>query len=128
MNGIAEDMFKQIRCYMSTVKENLQDSVPKAITLYVIHKLEAYIKNKLLCDFIGRTNAEYVSKFWEKKNQFPIFINVKKNVPFIFLQLKWFTLAPDVDEKYTRKIQTYEACKAALKIIRMYLSLVFFAH
>lgn len=64
MNGIADDMFKQIRCYMSTVKENLQDSVPKAITLYVIHKLESYMKNKLLCDFIGRTNDEYVSKTW----------------------------------------------------------------
>ena len=74
MNGIANDMFKQIRCYMSTVKENLQDSVPKAITLYVINKLEGYMKSKLLCAFIGRTNDEYVSK--SGKKQTIIFINI----------------------------------------------------
>lgn len=61
LNEMAGELCKKIDFYMQIVKKNICDSVPKAVTLYLINKLEDYMKKQLLLDFIGLTNDEHVS-------------------------------------------------------------------
>lgn len=53
-----EDIFEKIVSYMRIVKKTMCDMVPKAITLFIIRKLQQFIQKDLL--------SESVSKYLEE--------------------------------------------------------------
>lgn len=53
-----EDIFEKIGSYMRIVKKTMCDMVPKAITLFIIRKLQQFIQKDLL--------SESVSKYLEE--------------------------------------------------------------
>lgn len=58
---IVRDISEKIDSYMCIVRKTTRDMVPKAITLYVINELEAFIDRELLALIFTDSNDEYVS-------------------------------------------------------------------
>lgn len=58
---IVRDISEKIDSYMRIVRKTTRDMVPKAITLYVINELEAFIDRELLALIFTDSNDEYVS-------------------------------------------------------------------
>lgn len=58
---IVRSISEKIDSYMRIVKKTTRDMVPKAITLYVIQELEAFIDRELLALIFTDSSDEYVS-------------------------------------------------------------------
>ncbi|XP_037051242.1 dynamin-like [Bradysia coprophila] len=85
-------IYNGVDSYMSMVKKTTRNMVPKAITLYIIKELDDYINRRLFLELLSLAN----------------------DVNNAYL----FTLSTMEAEKMKRKLDTYEALKEALKIIR----------
>lgn len=49
-----EDIFEKIGSYMRIVKKTMCDMVPKAITLFIIRKLQQFIQKDLLSESVSK--------------------------------------------------------------------------
>ncbi|KAG4066391.1 hypothetical protein HA402_010407, partial [Bradysia odoriphaga] len=85
-------IYNGVDSYMSIVKKTTRNMVPKAITLYIIKELDDYINRRLFLELLALSN----------------------DVNNAYL----FTLSSAEAEKMKKKLDTYEALKEALKIIR----------
>lgn len=55
------DISEKIESYLNIVKKTTRDMVPKAVTLYIINELKAFIDTELLALIVNDTNDIYVS-------------------------------------------------------------------
>lgn len=119
------DICKKVDTYMTIVKKTTRDMVPKAITLYIIRELEQFINN-----ITADSNEKYVSisvlssnlpEAISKHYYEYLLINYKLNhFPFLSFQLEMLGVGERDFTQYETMKKTYEACKEALNVIRMY--------
>ncbi|KAJ6641737.1 Dynamin [Pseudolycoriella hygida] len=91
-----DDIYDKIDSYFRIVKNTMCDMVPKAITLFVVRRLQDYIKKDLITESI-------LNKLDDEKN------------------ILWQMIEPNAEEqeKYEEKTKMYETCKRALDMVHI---------
>lgn len=90
--------------------------VPKAVTLFIIRKLEKFIKTDLLIELPGTLNDKTVSNH-PIQNCHIIHRDINPHLHIFCLQLEWFGADEDEADKYHNWKKMRETCKKALEIM-----------
>lgn len=111
----ADDAYDKITSYMRIIKRNICDMFPKAIALFIIQKLQSFIKEDLLIELLEILDGDNVS--------FPIvfvsigYVERKVINSFEILQMDMFKADEgDIEKFKTMKIM-HETYQAALDIL-----------